>query len=118
MCNLSSVDLQLGVSFLVLHDDLHALVVTALLAHAVGQLHLVALGALNDAGQRELPVSLTAVLRALEIFPLGVAIVTPPHPFMGQPIADLSFLRCQTFQPATAAMPQKDAEHSVRPGKA
>lgn len=70
---------QLGVLFLVDRNDLHALVETAVLAHAVSQLHLMALGALNDAGHGELPVRTTAVLASLRDFPFGRAMVTPPR---------------------------------------
>ena len=57
-------------------DDLHAVVVTAMLAHAVGKLLFVALRAFDDAGQAQLPIGTAAA----DTFPLGRAIVTPPHP--------------------------------------
>ena len=67
---IDSPEYQLGVLFLVDCNDLHALVETAVLAHAVSQLHLMALGALNDAGHGELPVRTTAVLASLRDFSL------------------------------------------------
>ena len=40
-------------------------IVAAGLAHSVGQLHLAALGALYDAGQRQLPVSAAGISSGL-----------------------------------------------------
>ena len=59
-----------GVLLLIVLDDLDALVVAAVLSHAVSQLHLMALGALDDAGQGQLPVGLAAVLASLRNFSL------------------------------------------------
>ena len=52
-------------------DDLNAVVITAVLANAVGQLLFVALGALDDAGQLQLPVSATLTATGLGHFSLG-----------------------------------------------
>lgn len=51
-------------------DDLNAVVITAVLANAVGQLLFVALGALDDAGQAELPVGTTRTTTSLGYFSL------------------------------------------------
>ncbi len=61
---------QSGVLFFVLFDDLDAVIITAILAHAMGQFHLMAVGALNDARQCQLPVGAAAVLASLGYFPL------------------------------------------------
>ena len=69
----------LGILLLGLIDDLNAVVIAAVLANAVSQLLFVALGALNDAGQLELPVGTARTTAGLGHFPLGRAMVTPPH---------------------------------------
>jgi hypothetical protein len=56
---------QSGVLFFVLIDDLDAVIITAILAHAMSQLHLMTLGAFNDPRQGQLPVGAAAVLASL-----------------------------------------------------
>jgi hypothetical protein len=51
--------LLLGSGFGFHVDDLLAIVVTAVLADTVGELHLLAARALNDTGRRQLPVRAT-----------------------------------------------------------
>ena len=51
-------------------DDLHAVIVTAILAHAVGELLFVALRAFHDAGQAQLPIGATAAATGLGHFSL------------------------------------------------
>ena len=77
---------QLGVLFLVDRNDLHALVETAVLAHAdfLAVLDLIGhAGALVALGAYHLDLagvdSRLALDDALEIFPFGRAMVTPPR---------------------------------------
>ena len=56
--------------FVLIDDDLDAVIITAILAHAMRQFHLTALGALADTRQCELPVGAAAVLASLRDFPL------------------------------------------------
>ena len=52
-------------------DDLNAVVISAMLAHAVGQLLFVTLRALDDAGQAELPICAALAATGLGYFSLG-----------------------------------------------
>ena len=61
----------LGILLLGLIDDLNAVVIAAVLANAMGQLLFVALGALDDARQAELPVGTTGTTAGLGYFTLG-----------------------------------------------
>ena len=74
------------------NDDLLAIIVSAILANTMGQLHLVALRAFYDSGLGQLPVRTTAASTSLRDFPLRYCHFTvPPVPFL-----------------AIAAMPKKD----------
>ena len=66
-----AVDEHLRVLFFVNSDDLLAIVVTAILADAMGQLHLVALGAFHDSRKLQLPVGTTATATSLGYFSFG-----------------------------------------------
>ena len=52
-------------------DDLHAVIISAMLAYTVGELLFVALRAFHDAGQAQLPVGATAAAAGLGHFSLG-----------------------------------------------
>ena len=56
--------------FVLIDDDLDAVIITAILANAMGQLHLSALGTLADSRQCQLPVGAAAVFASLRNFPL------------------------------------------------
>ena len=59
--------------------DLTAIVSTALLAHSVRQVQRTAFRACNETGTASFQVELRRLSRlALDTFPLGTAIVTPP----------------------------------------
>ena len=57
--------------FFVDHDDLLAILIAAMLAYAVRQLHLVALFALDDRGKFQLPVRATGTAAGLGYFSFG-----------------------------------------------
>lgn len=69
--NSIAVDEHLRVLFFVNSDDLLAIVITAILADAMGQLHLVALGAFHDSRKLQLPVGTTATATSLGYFSFG-----------------------------------------------
>ena len=56
--------------FVLIDDDLDAVIITAILAHTMSQLHLMALRTFNDSRQSQLPVGAAAVLASLGYFPL------------------------------------------------
>lgn len=62
---------HLRILFFVNSDDLLAIVVTAIFADAMGQLHLVALGAFHDGRKLQLPVGTTATATGLGYFSFG-----------------------------------------------
>ena len=63
--------LLLGSGFGFHVDDLLAIVVTAVLADTVGELHLLAARALDDTGRGQLPVRATHTAAGLRDFSLG-----------------------------------------------
>lgn len=70
-------------------DDLNAVVISAMLAHAVGQLLFVALRALDDAGQAELPICAALTATGLGYFSLGKSPWL--HLLIPRPVADGAF---------------------------
>ena len=70
MKSTSNSSRQSGVLLLFLIDDLDAVIITAIFAHAMGQFHLMALRALNDRRHLQLPVGAAAVFASLRNFPL------------------------------------------------
>lgn len=70
-------------------DDLNAVVISAMLAHAVGQLLFVTLRALDDAGQAELPICAALAATGLGYFSLGKSPWL--HLLIPRPVADGAF---------------------------
>ena len=56
--------------FVLIDDDLDAVIISAILAHAMGQFHLSALGTFADSRHCQLPVGTAAVFAGLGDFPL------------------------------------------------